>query len=111
MNRFAELLDRLAFEPSRNNKLKLLAAYFRAAGDPDRGFDVKQPGGWAFNILPHVEQSELRELGTGMTDVNAKADQVTIRVGTPVAIFACASRRPAASSTGSRPAAWTPRSW
>ena len=38
MNRFAELLDRLAFEPSRNNKLKLLAAYFRAAGDPDRGF-------------------------------------------------------------------------
>ena len=36
MNRFAELLDRLAFEPSRNNKLKLLAAYFRAAGDPDR---------------------------------------------------------------------------
>ena len=27
MNRFAELLDRLAYEPGRNNKLKLLTAY------------------------------------------------------------------------------------
>jgi hypothetical protein len=28
MNRFAELLDRLAYEPSRNNKLRLMADYF-----------------------------------------------------------------------------------
>src|SRR5690349_2711344 len=38
MNRFAELLDRLAYEPGRNNKLRLLEAYFRAVGDPDRGY-------------------------------------------------------------------------
>ena len=38
MNRFAELLDRLAYEPGRNNKLKLITAYFRAVGDPDRGY-------------------------------------------------------------------------
>ena len=29
MNRFAELLDRLAYEPGRNNKLRLLDGYFR----------------------------------------------------------------------------------
>jgi len=38
MNRFAALLDRLAYEPGRNNKLRLLEAYFRDVGDPDRGY-------------------------------------------------------------------------
>ena len=38
MNRFAELLDRLAYEPGRNNKLRLLTSYFREAEDPDRGY-------------------------------------------------------------------------
>jgi DNA ligase-1 len=38
VNRFAELLDRLAYEPARNAKLRLLADYFRSAPDPDRGF-------------------------------------------------------------------------
>ena len=38
MNRFAELLDRLAYEPGRNNKLRLITAYFRAVEDPDRGY-------------------------------------------------------------------------
>ncbi len=37
MNRFAELLDRLVLTPSRNGKLRLLADYFRAVEDPDRG--------------------------------------------------------------------------
>ena len=38
MNRFAELLDRLAYEPSRNNKLRLIINYFRTEADPDRGY-------------------------------------------------------------------------
>src|SRR5207244_2082822 len=38
MNRFAELLDRLAYEPGRNNKLRLMTDYFRGTGDPDRGW-------------------------------------------------------------------------
>ena len=37
MNRFAALLDRLAYEPSRNAKLRLLSEYFRATPDPERG--------------------------------------------------------------------------
>ena len=35
---FAELLDRLAYTPARNAKLKLLAGYFAATPDPDRGW-------------------------------------------------------------------------
>jgi len=34
MNRFAELLDRLAYEPGRNNKLRLITGYFRDVEDP-----------------------------------------------------------------------------
>jgi DNA ligase 1 len=38
MNRFAELLDRLAYEPGRNNKLRLMTEYFRTTPDPERGW-------------------------------------------------------------------------
>ena len=38
MRAFANLLDRLATEPARNAKLKLLEAYFRATPDPARGY-------------------------------------------------------------------------
>ncbi len=38
MNRFAALLDRLAYEPRRNAKLRLAAAYLRETPDPDRGY-------------------------------------------------------------------------
>ncbi|MEQ9608695.1 MAG: ATP-dependent DNA ligase, partial [Kiloniellaceae bacterium] len=38
MKLFAELLDRLSYTPARNAKLRLLADYFRAAPDPDRGW-------------------------------------------------------------------------
>ncbi len=38
MNRFATLLDSLAYEPSRLGKLRLMTDYFRTVVDPDRGF-------------------------------------------------------------------------
>jgi ATP-dependent DNA ligase len=38
MNRFAALLDRLAYEPSRNNKLRLMTDYFGQMPDPERGY-------------------------------------------------------------------------
>ena len=66
-------------------------------GDPDRGFDAKQPGGWAFTILPHLEASGLRDLGAGVTDAAAKADLIAIRLATPLSLFACPSRRAAAT--------------
>jgi DNA ligase 1 len=38
MNRFAQLLDRLGYEPGRNNKLRLMTEYFHSVPDPERGF-------------------------------------------------------------------------
>ncbi len=38
MNRFAALIDRLAYEPRRNAKLRLMTDYFRDTPDPERGW-------------------------------------------------------------------------
>jgi DNA ligase-1 len=38
MKRFAALLDRLSYEPSRNNKLRLMTDYFATTEDPERGW-------------------------------------------------------------------------
>ncbi len=37
MMAFAELLDRLVYTPGRNDKIRLLQAYFATTPDPDRG--------------------------------------------------------------------------
>jgi len=71
---------------------------WRWIGDADRGFGKKQPGGWAFDILPYIEQSNLRELGAGLTGA-AKSDAMLLQVGTPLATFNCPSRRPSATNT------------
>ena len=60
------------------------------AGEPTRGFDKRQPGGWHFNILPYIEQQSLHDLGA---DGNRAA--LIQRVSTPVATFYCPSRRAA----------------
>ena len=38
MKDFARLLDGLAFEPGRNGKIRMMAAYFAATPDPERGY-------------------------------------------------------------------------
>lgn len=62
-------------------------------GDPDRGFTVRQPGGWAFNALPFLEQTSLRDLGAGLADAESKADQAVVRLQSPLPVFACTTRR------------------
>ena len=52
MKRFAELLDRLAYTPSRNDKLRLLADYFAATPDPDRGWTLAALTDGLFFRLP-----------------------------------------------------------
>ena len=66
MNRFAELLDRLAYEPSRNNKLRLLADYFRATPDPERGFALAAMTGTL--SFAHAKASLIRALIAERTD-------------------------------------------
>ena len=52
MKPFAALLDRLAYTPSRNDKLRLLADYFAATPDPDRGWALAALTDGLFFRLP-----------------------------------------------------------
>src|ERR1700675_3613123 len=66
MNRFAELLDRLAYEPGRNNKLRLITGYFRETADPDRGYALAAlTGALSFK---HAKPGLIRDLITDRTD-------------------------------------------
>lgn len=66
MQRFAELLDRLVLTPSRNGKLTLLADYFAAAADPDRGHALAALTG---NLdFPAVKPAMLRALAVERLD-------------------------------------------
>ncbi|WP_213772283.1 cisplatin damage response ATP-dependent DNA ligase [Bradyrhizobium sp. dw_78] len=66
MNRFAELLDRLAYEPGRNNKLRLITNYFRAVEDPDRGYALAAlTGALSFK---HAKPGLIRDLIAARTD-------------------------------------------
>src|ERR1051325_2986551 len=68
MNRFAELLDRLAYEPGRNNKLRLITGYFREVPDPDRGYALAAlTGALSFK---HAKPALIRDL------IMARADPV-----------------------------------
>jgi len=64
-------------------------------GDPDRGFSSRQPGGWAFNLLPFIEQGALHGLGSGQADAATKADLAVFRLQTPLQLFTCSTRRAA----------------
>ena len=69
---------------------------WRYAGDPDRGFGAKQPGGWYFCILAYTEQSALWQLGSDGDADTVTADQragALQRLSTPVGLFNCPSRR------------------
>src|ERR1700749_1485444 len=66
MNRFAELLDRLAYEPGRNNKLRLITNYFRTVEDPDRGYALAAiTGALSFK---HAKPGLIRDLIAERTD-------------------------------------------
>jgi len=66
MNRFAELLDRLAYEPSGNNKLRLMIDYFRKTPDPERGWALAALTGSL--TFQHAKPSLIRALIAERTD-------------------------------------------
>jgi type II secretory pathway pseudopilin PulG len=63
-------------------------------GDPDRGYGRRQPGGWAFSVLPFMEQQPVFSTGAGLAGPAklAAAGQVNTN---PIPIFYCPTRRPA----------------
>ncbi|MGA2798291.1 MAG: DUF1559 domain-containing protein [Thermoguttaceae bacterium] len=63
-------------------------------GDPDQGIAEKQPGGWAYNILPYLEQGILHNLGAGMTGPDKFAAAAKM-IAIPMPEFICPTRRTA----------------
>jgi len=66
MNRFADLLDRLAYEPGRNNKLRLIADYLRHTTDPERGWALAALTGAL--TFKHAKGGMIRALIAERTD-------------------------------------------
>src|SRR5215210_867964 len=66
MNRFAALLDRLAYEPRRNAKLRLMQDYFAHTSDPERGWALAAlTGSLSFR---HAKPNLIRSLIEARTD-------------------------------------------
>lgn len=66
MNRFAELLDRLTYQPARNNKLRLMTDYFARTPDPERGYALAAlTGSLSFQ---HAKPSMIKTLIVERTD-------------------------------------------
>jgi DNA ligase-1 len=66
MNRFAELFDRLSYEPARNNKLRLIADYLRKTEDPERGWALAALTGAL--TFKHAKGGMIRALIAERTD-------------------------------------------
>ncbi len=60
-------------------------------GDPDRGTDEAQPGGWIYNILPYIEQLPLHQLGK--EDGSDPKLAASLRIRQPIPTINCPSRR------------------
>lgn len=67
---------------------------WRWTGHPSRGFGRDQPGGWAYNVLPYIEQDSLRTLGAGLEDNTPEFKRAIFQANaTPLAVLHCPSRR------------------
>jgi prepilin-type processing-associated H-X9-DG protein len=60
-------------------------------GDPDQGVGTQQPGGWIYQLLPHVEQPALAALGKGL-DAAAKSQALGQLAAQPLPLLKCPSR-------------------
>ena len=66
MNQFAWLLDRLSYEPGRNNKLRMMVDYFRTTPDPERGYALAAlTGSLSFQ---HAKPNLVRALAVARVD-------------------------------------------
>jgi prepilin-type processing-associated H-X9-DG protein len=70
---------------------------FAWLGDPDRGFDRRQPGGWMYSLLPFIGHEDLWGLGAGIDYDKSPASKKTAfrdQVTYPIGVFYCPDRRP-----------------
>ena len=65
---------------------------FGWVGDPDRGFDENQPGGFFYNCLPFMEHKPLHQMTAGLAGTE-KRDRALAMVQVPIPALSCPSRR------------------
>lgn len=74
---------------------------YQWAPHPDRGMGTKQPGAWAFSLLPLLEETSLYSLGSGVgasNDTDPRLLQANkTRLEKPLSVFQCPTRRPASA--------------
>lgn len=68
-------------------------------GDPDLGNGERQPGGWAYTLLPFLEDSAVYNIGKGLSAAERETALVQ-QQQTPIPSFYCPSRRPVGLSQG-----------
>src|SRR5437879_2902838 len=61
-------------------------------GEPDRGTDKGQPGGWVYQLMSFMEQGNLQKLGAGLSRDKQLMINYTL-VGTVIPMYNCPSRR------------------
>jgi prepilin-type N-terminal cleavage/methylation domain-containing protein len=61
-------------------------------GDPDQGFGRTQPGGWAYSVLPYLEQDLVHQAGRDANATLKKTAAIRL-VTTALPVFYCPSRR------------------
>jgi prepilin-type N-terminal cleavage/methylation domain-containing protein/prepilin-type processing-associated H-X9-DG protein len=61
-------------------------------GEPDRGIDKSQPGGWIYQIMAYMEQGNLQKLGAGLSRPEQLKHNALL-VATVIPMQNCPSRR------------------
>jgi prepilin-type N-terminal cleavage/methylation domain-containing protein/prepilin-type processing-associated H-X9-DG protein len=59
-------------------------------GDPNSGYDGRQPGGWVYNILPGLEMLGLHDAGKGRSATDRKKTGLLL-IQTPLSVMTCPS--------------------
>jgi len=85
---------------------------FAWVGEPDRDSGARQPGGWVYSTLPYLEQSQIHQIGRGLSG-SARLDALSEAMRQEVPVFICPTRRgagllPADPDNVPRNARWSP---
>jgi prepilin-type N-terminal cleavage/methylation domain-containing protein len=63
------------------------------SGDPNFGTGKGQPGGWTYNILPHIERQSVHDMGLTSNGSAAPAATLGQAAQTTISEYCCPSRR------------------
>jgi prepilin-type N-terminal cleavage/methylation domain-containing protein len=62
-------------------------------GDSSLGFGREQPGSWLFNVLPFIEEANVRAIGRGLSGI-AKENAIARQNEVVLSLINCPTRRP-----------------